>query len=145
MFRTLLIASLMVGSAQTGLQAIASEAAEIDIKPGLWNWSFTAKLAKQPFGDRSSGCISESDSRIPLQSIADKLGQNCRLTNVVKQDDGYVFGLKCSGFYTGEADVSLTNQSEDNIIMSAIGFVDFDGAKAEFEFDAEANHIGTCQ
>lgn len=145
MFRTLLTACSVAICMPIGLQATANDVAEVRIKPGLWEWSYSAELAQQPFGDKSKGCVAENDSKVSLQSVADKLGQGCVLQDVVEQEAGYIFGLTCDGLYTGEADVSITNQSEDSMTMSAIGFVEFEGVQAKFVFDAEASHVGVCE
>ena len=145
MFNRSLIAFCLVVGLSAGTEAYANDAGTMEVNPGLWNWTHQTKLANQPFGESNTECLSEDKASFSLQDFADALGNSCRISNVAPQADGYVFSLNCTGFYTGQAQGSMTKFSDDEIRVSARGNVTLAGVTAPFEFDAKANRVGACQ
>lgn len=144
MLKSSLFAACIALACSTAGAAYATDAGKVSVNPGLWNWGHQTKLAGQPFSESNTECLPEDDASFSIQQIADSFNQSCIVSDVAPQADGYVFKMTCSGFYTGEAQGSLTRYSADNIGVSAIGTVTLGGITAPFEFDAKADRIGEC-
>ena len=141
--RYVLASCLLFAASVTGA-ASAADAGTVSVNPGLWNWGHNTKLAGQPFSESNTECLPEDDANFSIQDIAESFNQACVISDISPQADGFVFKMSCNGFYTGEAQGSLTRYSADSLGVSAIGTVTLGGITAPFEFDAKADRVGTC-
>ncbi|WP_293612814.1 DUF3617 family protein [Ponticaulis sp.] len=143
MRRTFTLTALIVSGLIAGTAA-ATEDAEISVAPGLWNWSHSTTLAGVPFSEENTECLPPDMASVSLQEMADDLNQDCVVSDIQPIQAGYSFTLTCTGFYTGEAEGTMTKLSDYQLQMDAEGQVGLAGMEADFSFSARAMRVDEC-
>ena len=115
----------------------------VSVKPGKWLWKQETSIIGFGSKEQNLECLIPEEAHITLSKLANDLQKGCAVDNVREISGGYLFKLKCSGKYTGDADATLIH-TDTMMKINAKGSVSLAFIPAGFSMKSDATYQGDC-
>lgn len=115
----------------------------VAVKPGKWLWKQETSVIGFGSKEENLECLIPEEATMTLSKLATDLQKGCAVDNVRQISGGFLFKLKCSGKYSGEADATLIH-TDTSMKINAKGSVSLAFIPAGFSMKSDATYQGDC-
>lgn len=141
--KKLLVLASVAAFAVCGATADTTKDGAVTVKPGKWLWKQETSIVGFGSKEQNLECLIPEEASITLSKLAYDLEKGCKVDNVRQISGGYLFKLKCSGKYDGDADATLVH-TDNTMKINAKGSVKMGPIPLGFSMKSDATYQGDC-